>query len=218
MKIEPIDWSEWHEAYDDPTSVLSRRLAVVQAQMRLALPAAPTRDAAIRVVSICAGQGHDLFGVLTEYPHADQVQARLVELDERNVRVARQRATALGLRGVEVRCGDAALLGMYQGAVPADIVLACGVFGNIYDADVFGTIDLLPQLCRPGAIVIWTRIRRVPDLTPAIRRHFAARGFIEVAFIAPVDVQFSVGVHRFAGTPAPLQPHRRMFTFVVPED
>lgn len=94
------------------------------------------------------------------------------------------------------------------------IVLACGVFGSISDADIYGTIDALPQLCRPETAVIWTRSRRDPDLTPAIRRSFTDHGFTETAFVAPKDVLFSVGVNRFTGTTQPLQADQRLFTFV----
>jgi hypothetical protein len=47
--------------------------------------------------------------------------------------------------------------------------------------------------------VVWTRGRTPPDRTPAIRGWFADAGFEEVAFEAPGDVTFSVGVHRWAG-------------------
>jgi hypothetical protein len=53
----------------------------------------------VRLISLCAGQGRDLIGVLTGHPRRDDVRARLVELDERNVVLARQVA---GLPGVEV--------------------------------------------------------------------------------------------------------------------
>lgn len=213
MKMDSTDWLRWHAPYDDPRSPISRRLAIVQQQLRRVLPA--TVETRLRVVSICAGQGLDILGVLAEYPHADQVQVWLVESDERNVQAAREQANALGLRGIEVILGDAALLAAYEGAVPADIVLACGVFGNISDADIYHTVDVLPQLCAPGATVIWTRSRRPPDITPAIRHYLADHAFAEVAFVAPDDVLFSVGVNRFAGTPEPLQPDQRVFRFVA---
>jgi hypothetical protein len=212
MSSESTDWFRWHAPYTDPASPLSRRLAIVQQQLRRALPA--VLEAPLRVISMCAGQGNDLLGVLRDYPHTDQVHARLVELDERNVHAARQAVEALHLQGVEVLHGDAALLAAYAGAVPADIVLACGVFGNISNADVLRTIDALPQLCGPGATVIWTRTRRAPDVTPVIRHYFSAHAFVEVDFIAPDDMLLSVGVHRFVGTPQPLHPEYRMFTFV----
>jgi len=213
MSSEAKDWLHWHAPYNDPASPLSRRLAIVRQELRRVLPA--VLETPLHVISMCAGQGNDLFGVLQDYPHAAQVRARLVELDERNVHAARQWVEALQLHGIEVRCGDAGLLAAYAGVVPADIVLACGVFGNISEADIFRTIDLLPQLCGPGATVIWTRTRRDPDVTPAIRRYLSAHAFAETNFVAPDDAVFSVGVHRFVGTPQPLQPDQRMFSFVV---
>lgn len=212
MKVGSSDWLRWHTPYDDPASPLSRRLAIVQQQLRRALPAVV--EAPLQIVSICAGQGHDLLGVLADYPSADMIHARLVELDEQNVRTARQKVAALGLKDIEVVLGDAALLSAYEGAAPANIVLACGVFGNTSDADIFHTIDLLPQLCAAEATVIWTRSRRKPDITPTIRAYFADHEFTEADFVAPDDVLFSVGVNQFTGAPQPLQPDERMFTFV----
>jgi hypothetical protein len=37
----------------------------------------------------------------------------------------------------------------------------------------------------------------------------------QLEFVAPSDVEFSVGAHRFGGTPQPLDPSASMFTFVV---
>jgi hypothetical protein len=47
------------------------------------------------------------------------VRARLVELDERNVALARQAAQAAGLHGVEVLQADAGITDACAGAVPA---------------------------------------------------------------------------------------------------
>ena len=33
-------------------------------------------------------------------------------------------------------CGDASTTSAYRGAVPADLVLACGIFGNVSDEDI----------------------------------------------------------------------------------
>ena len=108
--------------------------------------------------------------------------------------------------------GDAGELSAYEGAVPADLVLACGVFGNVPDQDVRRTVLALPQLCAPGATVIWTRHRRPPDLTPSIRGWLREGGFAELEFVAPDDVLWSVGVHRFDGATAPLS-RERIFSF-----
>jgi hypothetical protein len=77
--------------------------------------------------------------------------------------------------------------------------------------------DRKALLCVHCAPVIWTRSRRTPDVTSAIRRYPAEHGFAELAFAAPDDVLFSVGVHRFTGTPQPLQPDLRLITFVERE-
>ncbi len=115
--------------------------------------------------------------------------------------------------GIEVLCGDAAA-SAYAGAVPADLVLVCGVFGNITDDDIRHTIDALPGLCAPGATVVWTRHRRAPDLTVDIRRWFTMAGFEEVGFTGVDDFLFGVGAHRLVGARAAFAPDRRLFTFV----
>lgn len=199
------DWQAWHDAYDDPASPLSRRLRIVQDEIAAWLDARGALPS--RVVSACAGQGRDLLPVLAARPGAN-VSARLVELDPGTAAVARDHAGP----GVEVVTGDAGCVAAYLGAVPADLALMCGVFGNIADDDVRATVATLPQLCAAGATVIWTRSRRAPDLTPAIRAWFAETGFEERAFHAPDGVLFSVGVHRFGGTPAEPEPGRRMFS------
>ena len=202
------DWVAWHAAYDSPDSALSQRLAIVQRHIRDALDACTSGP--IRLVSLCAGQGHDVIGALAGHLRAGDVQARLVELNEENA--ARAQATAPP--GVDVLCADASDTSTYAGAVPADVVLANGVFGNISPTDIEQTVHALPSLCAPNATVVWTRHRREPDLTPAIRAWFAAAGFDEVAFEAPDLFIFAVGVHRLARDPDPFVPGVKLFDFV----
>jgi hypothetical protein len=203
------DWVAWHRDYEDPASALSGRLRVVQDQLRRALAIDPREP--VQVISLCAGRGDDLIEVLRGYSHARLVRARLVEVDPRNVAVMRAAARAAGL-DLDIVQGDAAEPSVYEGVAPADVVLLCGVLGNIPERDVRFTIAELPQLCRTGGTVIWTRSRRPPDLTPRIRRWFAASGFSELAFVAPGDALWSVGAARFEGRPQPLGS-RRFFTF-----
>jgi hypothetical protein len=205
-----VDWRAWHDGYEDPNSELGRRLALVQSQLRAALDQAPPGP--IRAISVCAGQGHDIIGVLTDHPRREDVSARLVELDEQNVQLARAAAGAMSLDAVEVVAGDASLTDAYAGAVPADVILICGVFGNVAADDIANTIAHLGQLCAPEATVIWTRHRRAPDLVPRIRETFEHAGFGEIAFAdAP---PFGVGTNRLLGAPQPLQPGVKMFNFV----
>ena len=92
-------------------------------------------------------------------------------------------------------------------------MLACGTFGNITGSDIQATVAALPSLCAPGALVVWTRHRGAPDLTPAIRVWFGAAGFREEAFDTSRDGFMSVGAHRLTGEPAALVPGQRLFTF-----
>jgi hypothetical protein len=210
MDCKQHDWLAWHQPYKDKASPLSRRLAIVQSEIRLILPEKLTDS--FTVVSLCAGQGNDLLGVLQHYSDAAHVQARLVELDGRNVAILREKATRAGLAHLEIVQGDAADTTLYKGIVPADLVLLCGVFGSISDTDIWRTIAALPQMTKVGGTVIWTRSRRPPDLTPRIRQALQEMHFTETAFHAPDDVLFSVGACRFQGEPQPLQA-TRLFTF-----
>lgn len=109
--------------------------------------------------------------------------------------------------------GDAGVTDAYAGMVPADLVLACGVFGNITDADIEHTIGCCTQLCATGGSVVWTRRRSAPDLVPQICQWFRERDF-ELVWVSSPDLPFGVGVHRFTGHPQPLAHGVRMFAFV----
>jgi hypothetical protein len=206
------DWLEWHAPYDDPASPLAQRLAIVQAHLGRALDRCS--EGPIRIVSMCAGQGRDVIGVLEGHPRAGDVRARLVEWDERNVAVAAAAAARAGLPGVEVVRADAGRTDAYRGAVPAEIVLACGVFGNITDDDIARTVAHLPSLCAAGATVIWTRHRRPPDLTPSIRRWFEQAGFVDDGFDGPDQLFIGVGAQRLTAAPVPFEPGLRLFDFI----
>jgi len=206
------DWYAWHDQYADPLSSLGRRLRLVQQHVEACLDA--RSGTASTVVSMCAGQGHDVLGALAGRPDAGNVGAYLVENNERNVAAARAAASAAAIPNVTVLCADAGELAVYADIPPADLLLVVGVFGNISDADVHRTIDALPQLCAAGATVIWTRVRQPPDLTPTIRRWFATAGFAEQSFVAPADELFTVGVHRLVVPPKPPGPPARLFRFL----
>lgn len=206
------DWYEWHDHYGTPGSTLARRLVVVQDRIRHALDTAP--PGRLRVVSLCAGQGRDLLEVLAQHPRRDDVTARLVELDPRNATKAMRTAAAAGLGQVEVVVGDAALTDQYADLVPADLMLACGIFGNVSEADVRNTIAHCRQLCRTGGIVVWTRHREPPDLVPQICQWFGEAGFTLEWLSGKEAGHGGVGVHRYAGEPQPLATAARMFAFV----
>ncbi|HEX2851087.1 MAG TPA: hypothetical protein VHN98_11060 [Acidimicrobiales bacterium] len=208
------DWVAWHEPYADPASNLSRRLAAVQALLREALDAMPA--GAIRVLSACAGQGHDVLGVLPTHPRRGDVTALLVESDPTNAAAARAHAADAGVAGqVTVAEADAGTTDPYRDAAPAHVLLFCGVYGNVTDGDIARTILETRTLAAAGAWVLWTRGRGVDDdVTPSIRRWYDAAGFIEHAFVAPGDASFSVGCNRLAAAPRPYVEGVRLFTFV----
>jgi hypothetical protein len=237
----PSHWVQWHSAYEDPASPLSERLRRVQGMVRGALdvislgrdeahePGGEAGRAAgravgraagqpIRIISLCAGQGRDVIDVLATHPRAAEVEALLIELDPALAEFARGRAAEAGLADrVRVEQGDASLCRSCAGFVPADLVLVCGVFGNVSGEDIAATIRALPGFCRPGANVVWTRHRRPPDATPSIRAQFAEAGFTEVAFDAPDGYILGTGRHRLDGDPGafgPFDPDRRLFHFV----
>ncbi len=208
MAQDTHDWQEWHRAYDQADNPLIRRLAIVQQCIGAVLDAAPPGP--IRVVSMCAGEGRDLLGVLTHHPRRDDVQGRLVELDPGLAATALEHAPD----GIDVLVADAGNSSAYAGAVPADLVLVCGVFGNVTAADMMNTIDVAPTFCAPGATVIWTRHRRHPDATPALRERFAGNGFEEVGFHTSEGSMFAVGAHRLVAQPRPFANDVRLFEFV----
>jgi len=207
------EWVEWHAGYADGRP-LAMRLRAVQDLIRQALDGAPPGP--IRVISMCAGDGRDLLGVLPGHARLADVRARLVELDPDLAERARSHAREVS-SAIDVVNGDASSTSAYAGAVPADVVLVCGVFGNITDDDVHRTVNHLRTLCAPGATVIWTRGAFAPDLTPTIRAWFTNAGFDEVAFAAIPDATARVGAGRLASAPRPFEPDVRLFTF-LPRD
>lgn len=205
------DWYDWHADYADPTSPLSGRLAEVRRQVAAALDRTPAGP--VRVLSLCAGQGRDLVPVLADHPRRGEVTARLVELDPRNAAVAAEAVRAAGLAAVEVVCGDATRTDVWADLAPAEVVLVCGVFGNLRDADVRATVGWCTRLSANGGSVIWTRHRGAPDLVPTICDWYAEEGFELLALTGP-EQGTAVGVHRFTGHPAPLPAGVTMFEFV----
>jgi hypothetical protein len=207
------DWVEWHAQYEDAGSVLTQRLRAVQRAIRAFLDENPGRP--LRVLSMCAGDGRDLIEVLSADPEAARrVTARLVELDPVLAARAREAAAAHGLTGIEVVEADAGSTDAYAGAVPADLLVLCGVFGNVSDADVEGTIRALPQLCAPGAGLIWTRRRHPPEVIERMRTWLDETGFARYSLEAPDGVRWTVGAERLTAGPAELEPGRRLFNFV----
>jgi hypothetical protein len=206
------DWLKWHTDYEAPDSPLAQRLGVVR---QLLDEAVASHDGGrLRVLSLCAGDGRDVLPVLANWQAHKEISGRLVELQPDLADRARDEAHSLSLQQIEVICGDAAQPTNYTGAIPADLIVACGIFGNISDADVQRLVESMPAMCATGANVVWTRHRRDPDLTPKIREWFASAGFEEHAFHSPGPGNYSVGRHQMAGPRSRITLTDPLFTFV----
>jgi hypothetical protein len=212
------DWLHWHAEYDDPSSSLARRLTVVRGLLGRALAGAPSDAGVQRVASMCAGDGRDLLPVLTGPDRGHTVRALLVELDPALAGRARAAAAAITRHDITVLTADAGEVTPYLPLAPLHLVLACGVFGNITTADAHRTIAALPGLLADGGLVLWTRGRGTGAADPSddLRTRFADHGFAELAFTAPADARFRVGLHRLTHRPggAVPEPGTRLFTFV----
>jgi hypothetical protein len=206
------DWAAWHAMYDDPSSPLAERLRLVRLRLSEAIDRAPPGP--VRLVSLCAGQGRDVIGVLPGHPRRDDVRAVLVEANPANAETARNATAEAGLAQVEVREADAAAVASFADALPAGVLLLCGIFGNVSDEDVKRTVEASAAMCTPGATVIWTRHRRPPDLTRQVRAWFAASGFEELAFDAPeASTLIGLGANRLLRAATGGLPGRPLFTF-----
>jgi hypothetical protein len=226
------DYVEWHRAYDDPESSLSWRLRTVQDYLRDELDARP---GPLRVVSVCAGDGRDVIGVLAERADAGRVRAVLIELHPALTEQAR--VAADDLPGVEVRETDAGTTAAYAGAVPADVLLLVGVLGNISDDDIERTVRAVPSLCASGALVVWSRGATDDVRNDRIRGWLAEIGCTELGYGQsstggagigggvvsrvtdpqglPADAApAGLGAARFTGTPVALPADERLFPFL----
>ena len=207
------DYDDWHRHYDDPDSSLSWRLRRVQAALHAALDRSP---GPCRILSACAGDGRDVIGVLRERSDADRVSAVLVELHPGLAERARETAAAAGLTGFEVRTADAGRSDAYAGAVPASIVLLVGIFGNITDEDLWRLLAFAPQLCAPGATLLWSRSTDGSDRNDEVRARLADAGFTELDYATSGgdDDDTALGVVRYDGPPVAWRPGQPLFSFV----
>ncbi|MDZ8055452.1 MAG: class I SAM-dependent methyltransferase family protein [Aulosira sp. ZfuVER01] len=227
----PKDWYEWHDLYNTEPK-LQQRLEIVREYIAYSLNASP--DGAIRIVSVCAGDGRDLLGTLKNHPRAKDVSARLVEINSNLVERGRATIESLGLaKQIEFINGDATLSTNYVGAVPADIAIVCGVLGNLADeGELNCLLDNLSFLTKPGAFVIWTRghSNGIP-YSDNVRKILSASGFEEVNFklTATGDmvrqrcgrvslrrrlrIRRRVGLHRYLGENLPQPKEQQLFVF-----
>lgn len=130
------------------------------------------------------------------------MSAVLVERDPALADRAVSAAARAGLTGVEVRCGDASDPTALAATLPVDVLLLCGIFGNIEHAAVRRVVDVVPTLVAPGGAVLWTRGGSEPDRRDDIRGWFATAGLPEVSFDG-APAPFGVGVNRLPAAARP---------------
>ena len=203
------NWVEWHQDYDTPGSPLSRRLDLVRSRLSEALDALGPEPS---VLSLCAGDGRDVISVLRE--RTTKVgRVVLVELDQTLAGRAGEAAIAWGLTSLEIRCDDAGAVASFVDVVPVDVLMLCGIFGNVEHDHVKDMVDLIPCLLRRGGFVIWTRGGSEPDRRPEVRRWLDLAGLREVSFDGEPE-PYGVGLSQMTrpSLPPTLLPER-LFRF-----
>lgn len=219
MSTELRDYEAWHDGYDEAGSGLSWRLSTVQRYLSAVLDSSglDRREGPFQVLSVCAGDGRDIIGVLTGRADAARVHATLLELHPGIADSARRRVDEAGLaEQIEVRTVDAGTSDTYRDLPPADLVLLVGIFGNISDEDLQRTVTASPGLCAPGAALLWSRGRggTLTDRNDAVRAWFGAAGFTELDYAtSDRGHRPALGLVRYDGPPRPVHPGQRWFTF-----
>jgi hypothetical protein len=166
-----------------------------------------------RVLSLCAGDGRDVLPVVARLPPERRPELVLVEIDPTLAAAAERRAMEAGVAATVV-AGDAGLASTWQDVGPVDLLMLCGIFGNISEADIRTTINASRGMLTDGGRVIWTRgCFADQDLRPQIRQWFEEAGLVEVTFDSEPS-GYGVGVNRKTShqpvTPVP----DRLFSFL----
>ncbi|WP_026733308.1 class I SAM-dependent methyltransferase family protein [Fischerella sp. PCC 9605] len=212
----PKDWFEWHDLYNTEPR-MQQRLQLVRESLSKSLDACPA--GIIRVVSVCAGDGRDLLGTLSNHPRSKDVYARLIELNPKLVERGRAAIESAGLgKQIEFINGDATISSNYIGVVPADIVIVCGVFGHLADeAELRSLLRNLSFLCKKGSFIIWTRRYRGRangiSYFENVRKVLREAAFEEVSFKLTLTKDVGVGTHRYLSEGSALPKDQQLFVF-----
>lgn len=204
------DWRAWHADYEDPSTSLARRLAIVRRRLTELLTG---EQLVRRILTLCSGDGRDVTPVLAQLAADQRPSTTLVELDPSLASEARRRAERADVQ-LTVVVGDAGRVDTWQDVAPVDLLMLCGIFGNVSEDDVLTTIRCASAFLNPSGTVIWTRGHVAgTDLRPAIRGWFADAGFEELSYDAE-PIGYGVGVNRLS-TSAPVgTPPARLFSFL----
>jgi hypothetical protein len=208
------DWVRFHDLYAT-WPPLQSRLRIVREQVAAAIAAAPAGP--IRMLSLCAGDGRDLLGVLTDHPRSADVHACLVESNADLVARGDATLSQLDLPAtVRFLHADATRADTYLAIAPADIVIAAGVFGNLPHESSARLVRSLRSLCKTGGAVIWThktRDRADEYIVALLLQFFRDGGFRQQKLARTDPPGFLVASHTFLEQQEPLIITETLFEF-----
>ena len=209
-----MDWLNWHKSYDS-LPALQARLVLIRKHLARCLEGLPPGP--VSMVSICAGDGRDIVGLLKSHPRAGDVSALLIEQDERLVAAGLASLANTGLeKRVQFAHADATLTNVYADVAPAPVVILSGVFGNVRTTDTGSLVTNLRSICGTGGKVVWTRHRLLNEGSrhiELIRRLFGENRFTEISLEFTPDEVFAVGTQRHDGPTMPLPAGAKLFEF-----
>jgi hypothetical protein len=211
-RLRPAVWSGWPEkAYQ--RQGYQRRLRVVQEHLAECLDVAP--PGAVKVLSMCAGDGRDVIGVVQSHPRRNDVSAWLVELNRQSVDLGLHYTTHAGLeKSLRFVNEDATVYTTYKYIAPADIVLVCGVWGHVPPPERGGLVQAAAALTRAGGSVIWTRgVSKGMSRFDEIDSLFAEPAWEKVRVSFTADKSWAVATHRYRGPAQELPADGQIFHF-----
>ncbi|QNP28354.1 class I SAM-dependent methyltransferase family protein [Cylindrospermopsis curvispora] len=214
----PKDWFEWHNLYNTEPR-LQQRLEIVRNYIAYSLDNSPAGE--IKIISVCAGDGRDLLGTLSKHLRRQDVHARLIEINPLLVNQGRENLESLGLtKQIEFINDDATNSANYKNAVPADIVIVCGVFGNLAnDTELNRLLKNLRFLSKKGGFVLWTRSHfQGIAHSETVRKYFSELGFKEINFQLTATGDMGVGIHQYLDDNLAIPEEETLFVFSgIPE-
>jgi hypothetical protein len=169
----------------------------------------------VRIISVCAGDGRDVIGVVGSHPRRSDVTAWLVEQNPQSVAAGVCRLADAGLENsVAFLTGDATLYTTYEKIAPADIVLLCGVWGHVPADERTQLVRALACLCKPAGAVIWTRgVAKGMIRLQQIQVHFAGSSWEQVRVSLTPDKNWAIVTHRCRGSACELPTSGQIFHF-----
>jgi hypothetical protein len=190
-----------------------QRLLAVQEHLAECIDLAPRGR--VRVISMCAGDGRDVIGVLGSHPRQKDVSAWLVESNRQTVADGARQTLSAGLENtVKFLNEDGTVYATYKKIVPADVVLLCGVWGHVPTNERAQLVRAMACLCKPGSAVIWTRgVSKDMTRLHEIESLFDSSSWEQVRLSITSDKKWAVATHRFRGPPLELPESGQIFHF-----